>query len=373
MAWVPRLPEIKDNLGVNNGQFGTIIGTGAIGALISLLTMGHVVHHVGSGKVIRIGFTLIAFSFSIIPYLTNSLVFLIINMLTGFGISMVHLSVNAQAFDDQENLRRPIISKMHGMWAVGALSTAILSSLLIDRISLQLHLGILQLFVWVTAIFLLHLRNETLLKPKVHKDQLFSITGIFSSFKFDPMISAGLLCATVLEFSIGDWASIFVRDSIGISSGLIALPYIFFTLCMIAGRMKANRIQAKFGVSRSVTLFGALGGIGFTIGLFASKLAVSKNINLGFAITLIGFSIAGIGSSILGPTYTNASIERSKLPSGVVVGQIGFVNNIAIWIMKTIIAWTAQFSSLFFALLIPALMLSGIGIFSAATKQVQSK
>lgn len=31
MSWIPRFPEIKANLSLSNGQFGTLISTGAFG------------------------------------------------------------------------------------------------------------------------------------------------------------------------------------------------------------------------------------------------------------------------------------------------------------------------------------------------------
>jgi hypothetical protein len=47
MSWVPRLPEVKANLGLSNGEFGSLIGTSAIGAITALLTVGHLVHNYG--------------------------------------------------------------------------------------------------------------------------------------------------------------------------------------------------------------------------------------------------------------------------------------------------------------------------------------
>ena len=38
MAWVPRFPDLKENLGLTNGPFGSILTTGAIGAFTGLLT-----------------------------------------------------------------------------------------------------------------------------------------------------------------------------------------------------------------------------------------------------------------------------------------------------------------------------------------------
>jgi MFS family permease len=52
MSWIPRFPDLKDQLGLSNGQFGSIISMGSVGGVISLLTVGHIVHKLGSYKVL---------------------------------------------------------------------------------------------------------------------------------------------------------------------------------------------------------------------------------------------------------------------------------------------------------------------------------
>lgn len=44
MSWVPRFPEVKANLRLTNGEFGSLVSMGAIGNLVALLTIGHLVH-----------------------------------------------------------------------------------------------------------------------------------------------------------------------------------------------------------------------------------------------------------------------------------------------------------------------------------------
>ena len=85
-------------------------------------------------------------------------------------------------------------------------------------------------------------------------------------------------------------------------------------------------------------------------------------------IMAIGFTIAGLGSSFLGPTFMNAANARSSAPSSVIVGQLGFISNLLALVMRWIVAWTAQFTSLGIALLIPALMLFAVPYFSKALK-----
>ena len=71
----------------------------------------------------------------------------------------------------------------------------------------------------------------------------------------------------------------------------------------------------------------------------------------------------------MAPTFYTAGNQRSSLPSAVVVGQMGVVNVIAVFILKATIAWTAQFTgSIAIALTIPALMLLATAFFAPVLK-----
>ena len=54
MSWVPRFPEVKANLGLSNGEFGTYLSFGSIGAVIAMLSSGHLVHKFGAKSVLII-------------------------------------------------------------------------------------------------------------------------------------------------------------------------------------------------------------------------------------------------------------------------------------------------------------------------------
>jgi hypothetical protein len=71
----------------------------------------------------------------------------------------------------------------------------------------------------------------------------------------------------------------------------------------------------------------------------------------------------------MAPTFYTAGNQRSSLPSAVVVGQMGVVNNLAVFMLKACVAWTAEFSgSLAIALTIPALMLISTAFFARVLK-----
>jgi MFS family permease len=163
MAWVPRFPEVKQNLHLDNGQFGTLISAGAIGSLISLLTVGHLVHIFGTRKALTASATLLFVSIAVIVHLTSTWQFLLAIIAFGAGISAFHISVNGQAFHEQAPVGERLIPRMHGIWSAGALSSAILSGFLSGKVSLAIHIDVLAVIVYVAILVILWKFDDSLL------------------------------------------------------------------------------------------------------------------------------------------------------------------------------------------------------------------
>jgi fucose permease len=369
MAWVPRFPEVKANLGLSNGQFGTLISTGTLGAFASLFLTGHIVHKFGAKVVILSNTTLLTISFIAITQTKSSSLFLLFNIALGWGISGYHIAVNAQAFNSMERVKDLTISRLHGIWALGALSTAIFSSLIVDHIGLALHIGGITAAMALVVFASVYKLSPVLVKANEEKEEHLPLRTLITSFRVDWLVSGGLLCAVFLEFSTGDWSAIFAKERIGVTASLAALPYIFFMIAMIAGRLGANGISKRFHIHHTVRFLALAGGFGFLIFLAISVNTPPQHKYWALASTCVAFAFAGAGSSLMAPTFYTAGNRRSNLPSAVVVGQMGVVNNLAIFILKACVAWTAQFSgSLAIALTIPALMLICAAFFARVLK-----
>ena len=119
-------------------------------------------------------------------------------------------------------------------------------------------------------------------------------------------------------------------------------------------------------LNRSANIGAAIGGIFFLLGVVASILFGETHKYWAFGVFSFGCFIAGLGTSFITPSFFNAATARSTLPSAVVIGQIGLINNFLIFCGKWVIAWTAEFTSLAVALLIPGLLVLSIPLFSKA-------
>lgn len=369
MSWIPRFPEIKANLGLSNGEFGTLISTGSFGAVASLFFTGHMVHKYGVKRVILANIWIMGLAYFFIVRTESSGIFLICNIAIGWSTSAYHISINAQSFNAMERVKGLTIARLHGMWALGTLTTAIISGLIVDYVTISWHVGGLAVIVTVALSTMIIRLTPVLIKPNDDEDEHLPLKTLFTSFRVDWLISGGLLCAVFLEFATGDWSAIFAKERIGVSSGLAALPYIVFMIAMIIGRFSAGTIAKRFHIHHIIRFFALVGGGGFLTFLTISVQIPAEHMNIALATTCIAFAFAGMGSSLMAPTFYTAGNRRSPLPSAVVVGQMGVVNIIAVFILKAAVAWTAQFTgSLAIALTIPALMLMSATFFARAVK-----
>jgi len=365
MSWIPRFPDFKEKLGLTNGQFGSIISLGNVGAFISLLTVGHIVHKLGSYKVLTASTYALYLSLILMAHTSSSVAFIPLVILMGFSSSAFHISVNSQAFDSQTRNTKPIIVKLHGIWAMGAVMTGLGSGLLIGQISASVQLDVI--FVLVLGLTIRYIRKlrPIALLPKLEDDH-YSVKQIFKSLRFDRLIAGGMICAILLEIALGDWSNIFAREYLEIKGGLITLPYILFMSALIVGRLNISKIITKVPINRAANIGALIGGTFFLIGIIAAILFGETHKYWAFGMFSFGCLVAGIGTSFITPSFFNAASARSEFPSAVVIGQIGLINNFLIFGGKWVIAWTAQFTSLAVGLLIPAIMVLSVPLFTKA-------
>jgi MFS family permease len=368
MSWVPRFPEVKANLRLTNGEFGSIVSMGAIGNLVALLTVGHLVHKYGARWILHIGAFLLAISLAFLTHSTSSVIFLIFIIIQGGAISAFHISINSQGFFFQDRTKRQIITLLSGFWSSGALISSMIAGLLVDRVALGTYTNILATVCFVVMTLIIIRISPNLVKADVNPNSEHRARDMFKGFKIDVPVSASLLLVIMLEYAVSDWAAIFVKEDMNILSGIHTLPYILFTLAMIIGRLNLHNLLPRFTIDFLVIRASLLSGLSFLAGIIAVSITGTSNQTVVLIILSISFTIAGLGSSFLGPSVMNAANSRSKFPSSVVIGQIGVINIVLVFVMRWVIAWTAQATSLSIALCIPALMLLVVPKFSKIFK-----
>ena len=372
IAWVPRLPEIKASLHLDNGQFGTVLSLGAVGSVLSLLTTGHLVHRFGTRKALIASATLLFGSIALLGHLSAVWEFIVINIAFGAGIAAFNISVNSQAFHEQESDGSNLIPRMHGMWSAGALSTVIISGFLAGRVPLAVHLDVVAALGCVATFFLVEQCKSGLLPGTGASTQTFSLRSPFSTFKVNWIIALGLAGAVGMEQATGDWITIFSKQELHMGVGISTVPYILFVLAMIAGRLSVHRLSEHFPLDRLVRIFPKVGGIAFILAANVGVIVGRRHATLGFSIVVLGTFMAGLGLSFLAPTFVDAANRLTAIPGGIVLGQLSLVNTLVIFILKAVTAWTAQLTSISVALVIPSALLIAAGFTSGTIRKAHA-
>ena len=374
MAWLPRFPEVKANLQLDNGAFGSIVSTGGIGAFLGLLTVGHIIHKFGAFRVTITSILLLFSSLALLVQVNSSLPFLFFNVSFGFGITAVHVCLNSHGFHLLERGKLNVITSGAGYWSAGSLATSILSGLLVGRVALTTHITILSVLLTVIMLSIVIRLKAVLLEPNTSTDHDYTIKDIFTSFEIDWPVSLGMACVIYLEFALGDWGTIFPKERLDISAGLSTAPFIVFTAAMIVGRLLIARllnfapiqIWAKRGV--------IFAGIGFGGCIIVATHLPANLTWWSYSLFILGYAMAGLGSSFVAPSFFAAANRRSKLPSAVVVGQFGVTNTVLTFAVKWIVAWTIQFTgSIALAMMIPTAMMLATIFFTSALKQESAR
>jgi len=370
MSWVPRFPEVKAHLGLSNGEFGSLLSLGAIGNAAALLTVGHLVHKYGAKPMLQFASFTFALSIIVLSQTTSSFIFLIFMVVQGAGISAFHISVNSQGFSFQDRTKKQVITLLSGFWSAGALLTSVIAGFLVGLVSIELHIAVIAIGCQVIMLRTISTMTPNLVKPNENPESDLKLRETFKGFNFDMLVSGGLLCVIMLEFAVGDWSAIFLKEDLGILSGIHTLPFILFTLTMIVGRLNFHRLLPRYSMQQLSKVASLVSGGSFLIGIGLVSAIGGDNQMLALVILSISFTFAGIGSSFLGPSMMNAANSRSRFPSSIVIGQIGVINICLVFVMRWVIAWTAEATSLAIALCIPALMLLAVPYFSKIFKNV---
>ena len=220
MSWVPRFPEVKANLDVNNGYFGILLSLGGIGAILALATVGNLINHFGVSVFLpatALGFCLLIF---ITVNIKQELFFIICNISLGWLIATFNIALNAQALSIQGKINKLLLPKTAGVWSCGALGAIMLSSV--------------------------------------------------RKFKVDWPFYIAMLMAIQMEYSMADWATIYAREDLQISPKFSALPYLVFLGFMIIGRLNVHRVFERFTTTELFNFGALIGGGGYCAGVLLS-------------------------------------------------------------------------------------------------------
>lgn len=337
---VPRLPEIRDSIGLSNTALGTAIAAMPVGALVAGLFAGALGARIGSGRLAA----LCAFGFAAaVPLVSFASVWAMLAcclFLLGVLDAIMDAAMNTHGLRVQRGYGRSILSSFHGLWSVGAVVGGLLSTTLAGAgVSLRWHLlgigvllAVLGVAVWP---LLLPGRDEDEAPAPAEAQQTDAApappesspaaTAARAGLKAAllPLLLLGLLLAmsSVVEDTPASWGSALLQDDYGASAWLAGFAYVAFQTAMTIARFTGDRVVDRYGRVPVARVGGLLIAVPLSLALLTHSTPA----------VIAAFACAGLGAATLFPSAMHAagSIPGVRSSDGVAVvswlARVGFL------------------------------------------------
>jgi predicted MFS family arabinose efflux permease len=345
-TWTARIPAIKHQLGLSDGQLSIALLAFAAGAITGMQAIGRLVDRYGSTRLMipaaaADGLLLVLPAYAGgLPTLAASL------FLFGAVHGTLNIGMNANAVQVQHAWQRPIMSSFHAVYSTGGFLGAAVGGLYAHAgigpagTFATVAAGALVLAAWSASWALPH-RPEPADRPPRAATGGVTFLGVLA------------FCCLVGEGAAADWSSVYLRDNLASSAGFAAAAYAAFSIAMMAGRVVGDRLTVRFGPVRLVRGCALLAATGLGAALLIGHPVAG----------VVGFGCLGAGLSCIAPQVFSAAGSRDPALAGQAIARVASLGFIGFLVGPVVIGGAAELVDLPAALAIPAVL----ALFVAAT------
>lgn len=348
---VPRLPEVKEQLGLSSTALGAALAALPAGALLAALSSAALIRRFGSGRVASYGLVLLGVTVWTVSVAPSWLALAAALLVVGALDAVVDVAQNAHGLRVQRLYQRSILNAFHGIWSVGAVAGGLLGSVAAGLgVPLVAHLGGSAAVFGVVALLVSRAMLPGRDEPEPVADEqprerprrraavpALAVLGVLAA------------CGAFVEDAGASWSALYLRTELSAGAATAGLGFVALSVAMTVGRLTGDRVVDRFGQRRVVRVGGALTAAGMGLALAVPSLPT----------TLLGFALAGLGVATLIPAVYHAADELPGLPHGTGLTVINWLLRVGFLLSPPLIGSIADASSLRIALL--TVVLAGLG------------
>jgi fucose permease len=335
----PRLPSIKDQTGVDDGDLGLALAGFAVGLFVGTRLAEPVIRRIGARSLIRAGMPVLAVAL-IGPGVASNLASLAASLfLLGTASGVLDVAINMNAVGVERGVGRPIMSGIHGLWSAGLLvGSAIGAGAAAIGMAPSVHFAIVAGVFGVAAVGTLQM-----LMPDEHSDGVEG-RGTGHPLRSRRVVLLGLIgfSCFLIEGSAMDWSALYLRESLGTSAFAAAFAVVAFSVGMMASRFAGDRLSARLGAATLVRAGGLGAAAALALGLILHTPVVAIA-----SFVLVGASVA----SVVPTAFSTAG--NTFVGSGAALGWVVTISYLGSMLGPAAIGLTADLVGLRSALVIP--------------------
>ena len=369
MGWVPRIPEIKDAIGLSNGAFGFVLIGSTFGSITGAQLAGRLMHTYGSQRTIFVGVLIMPAGLAGMALSTNAVALFFTLYTMGLGYALIDMCYNYQGTVVEKILGRRHMSSFHAMWSTGAFLTTVVGGLITRQVSPRANLLAIAIISVIAYLIAARFLLSSAIDGHKGEDEHEAKIPLFGKSVMPLwLLGVGLLASLVGEGAASDWGAILLRDEMGYEKGVYASAFASFSLAMIVSRFLGDRALDYFGPARLIKLGGYFGGIIWGVAMAIAIPLSTSHSTTALIIVNIGFIAAGLGIGPMFPAFILAATKIPGIAPAVAISRVGVIGIAGFFFGPTITGIISQFTNLSIGMIYPVAMLILSGYLSRGIK-----
>lgn len=322
-AIVPRLPDLKDALGIGPAAFGLAMACFPAGGLIGGLLAPVVMRRRSDGAVAVAGMVLASVVAAVVGLSPTALAFGALLLLFGVCDAVTDVAMNAHGIRVQLRHGASLINRFHATWSLGAVLGAVVGSVAAGVgapvVGQMIAVGLVCAAVSLAALPLrLPSGSEPSAEPRAEPGAApaHAPRHLPGGRALVLLLALGVLsaCAALAEDFAQTWAALYLREVAAVSAGLAGAGFIAVQGAQLAGRLAGDRLVDAFGTS-TVARTGGLCVVAGTGAALLASFTLDGGVLL--AVLLAGFALTGWGIATIIPGAMLAADAVPGLAPGV--------------------------------------------------------
>ncbi len=347
--WGACLPATDARLDLGPARLAVVLLVLALGTLVTMPVAGVLAERAGSRRLLWISAVLFAAALGGpaaapgYPALIGAV--LVMSLMLG----LLNVALTVQAVDLERESARPVMSMLHGVWALGALTggTATAAGLRAGVDSrLVLAVGA------VLAMAALLALGPLLPAPAPRPAEPATPEAAGDGPRLRLVVMLGLIGAAAFlsENAATDWAGVHARRVLGADLATASLAYTFFFAAMTGTRLVGDPIRARLGAARVVFLAGLVASAGYGLVLATTFLTSGA-----IVVALAGWLLAGAGMALVWPVVSSTvgSVFPHRARGLSLVTTLAYGGGL---LGPTVMGLVASATSLPVAMIVPAVL-----------------
>jgi MFS family permease len=329
-AIFPRLGEVQQAMGVDEGALGLGLIGAPVGTLLSLTFAAPILERIGFRPSLLLSIPLLSIFYAIAVHAPSPLYLFLALVPVGLTIGCIEIILNLEADRVEHAIGRRIMNRSHAFWSIGFFCAGAFGAVM-ARVGLspEMHLGLVVPIVVLAVILFIGDFQPAPLRPTTSTEEAPRFARPTAPIM---VLVAFTVSAMLLEGASIDWSAIYMRDVFGADAFIGGIAVATFSFFHAAGRFFADGIVERTSpvIVAQVQLYILLVG------------CLTVTFSPVWYVALIGFGMMGVGSATMFPLAMSAAAQRTDRPAAVNVASLAQTSFLVFLLAPPLLGFIAE-------------------------------